>query len=118
MKSRNIVFSLLLAASSANLALAAHAGDTFHPADNEAGSINHVVPGKLTRAERLALDRAPAVSSEWVFRGGDTGYELRQHAYALSKGRIVHADDIPHDTKRPRFDASEAAALDRTYGGA
>lgn len=44
----------------------------------------------------------------WVFNG--EGWEPRQHSYAVSGGRLVHIDGIPHDTlpDRRSVDPKEA----------
>ena len=109
----------LAAAAVALASLGANATDVFHPANNEPGSINHVVPGTLTRAERAALDAKsqPGRDPFSVYAGEEGGWQLKQHAYALSNGRLVHADQIPHDTKAPVFTAADAAATEALYGG-
>ena len=52
-----------------------------------------------------------------VYDGEEGGRQLKQHAYAFSNGRLVHADQIPHDTKAPVFTAADAAAPGALYGG-
>lgn len=110
----------LAAAAVAVASLGANAADVFHAADNEAGSINHVVPGKITRADRAALVAKSQSDADplWVFAGEESGWQLKQHAYAILNGRVVHADQFPHDTKAPAFSAAEAAATQTLYGGA
>ena len=97
----------------------ATAADVFHPANNEPGAVNHVVPGKLTRAERAALDRQSQANRDAfsVFAGEESGWQLKQHGYAFSNGRLVHADQIPHDTRAPRFTTAEAIAMEAQYRG-
>ena len=88
----------------------AGAADVFHPSKDETATANHVVPGKLTRAqrdaeERLATDRA---DNQWVFLGEEAGWSLRPHGYAWQQGRIVHNDPFSHDTPKPRLDSIAA----------
>jgi len=109
---KSMLMYLLSAATAAATSMSAMADATFHPTNDEAGAINHVVPGKLTRAERQALEQAEAAHKDalWAFAGEEAGWELRQHAYSFSGGRMVHADDIPHDAPRSRFDPSDTSA--------
>ena len=81
----------------------AQAASTFHPADNEAGAVNHVVPGTLSAAQVEASRRFAErqLDSNWSYTGGDSGWTLEQHAYELREGRLVHTDDFPHDSPRP-----------------
>ena len=114
-------FRIPLAAAAVALAsLGANAADVFHAANNEAGSINHVVPGTITRGDHAALEAKSQSRADplWVFTGEETGWQLEQHAYTISYGRVVHADPFPHDTKAPVFSAAEAAATQALYGGA
>lgn len=106
MKSRIIPTLALLAASALVPALA---DDFGHPANNEAGSSYHgpeyrLVEGRLVRADAASTKSAAAERADpnWTFVGGDTGWVLAPHAYALESGRIVHADRFSHDTPRPR----------------
>ncbi|MEO5693476.1 MAG: hypothetical protein ABIQ72_10155 [Usitatibacter sp.] len=102
MKTRTTLFATTLAAAMM-LPFAASATSTFHPANNEAGTVNHVVAGTLSRAERDAIEKADAqrANSAWTYTGGEGGWELRQHSYALRAGKVIHTDDIAHDTPRP-----------------
>ena len=115
MKSRIAIAAAAVALAS----LGANATEVFHAANNEAGSINHVVPGKHTRAEHDAIEAKsqPNGDAMWVFAGEGAGWQLKQHAYVFQKGRFVHADQIPHDTKAPDFSVAEAAATQARYGG-
>lgn len=88
----------------------AGAADVFHPSNDETATANHVVPGKLTRAqlvaaERLSVDRA---DKQWVFLGEEAGWSLRPHGYAFRQGRLVHNDSFSHDTPKPRLDSIAA----------
>jgi hypothetical protein len=58
---------------------------------------------------------ARAAKDDWEYVGGDTGCELRQHRYDFVNGRLVHSDDIPHDTPKPTF--AEPNASPRTESG-
>jgi hypothetical protein len=93
----------------------AGAADVFHPSNDEPGTVNHVVPGKHTRAEHQAAERSstPSADSQWVFLGEEAGWSLRPHGYAFSGGRLVHNDPYAHNTPKPRLD-SIAASTYRT----
>lgn len=92
-----------LAIGTTAFALAAGASSTFHPANNETGSITHAVPGKLTNTEQAALDRLEAqrIDPLWIQTPGEGGWQLRQHSYDFRNGRLVHTDTFAHDTPRP-----------------
>ena len=96
---------LALAIAAATTAGTAIASTTFHPSSDEPGTTVHVVPGTITKAERESLDRPEAASaqSEWVYRGGEAGWELSPHSYDLRGGRLEHTDRIPHDTPTPAY---------------
>ena len=84
---------------------AAIADQTFHPSKDEVGTIMHVVPGVKSRAQ-VGVDPSAtavngAVSDGWRYVGGDTGWELIQHAYAFRGGKLVHVDNIDHSTPKP-----------------
>ncbi len=84
---------------------AAIADQTFHPSKDEVGTIMHVVPGTKSRAQvdidRRATATNVVVSDGWRYVGGDTGWELIQHAYAFRGGKLVHVDNIDHSTPKP-----------------
>ena len=79
------------------------ASTTFHPSSDEPGTTVQVVPGTITKAERESLDRAEAATAQgdWVYRGGEAGWELSPHSYDFRGGRLEHSDRIPHDTPTP-----------------
>ena len=84
---------------------AAIADQTFHPSKDEVGTIMHVVPGTKSRAQVDVDRRATAangvVTDGWRYVGGDTGWELVQHAYAFRNGKLLHIDNIDHSTPKP-----------------
>ncbi len=81
---------------------AAFANQTFHPANNEAGVITHSVPGSKTRAQVEAEQIAAATAvGNWRYVGGDIGWELVQHAYVFRNGKLVHVDQLEHNTPKP-----------------
>ena len=97
---------------------AAVADQTFHPSKDEVGTVTHVVPGTKTRvqveADRNELDRNAAARNiatpdAWRYVGGDTGWELVQHAYAFRNGKLVHADKFDHSTPKPSLASIEQA---------
>lgn len=106
-RSRSAIAAIVL---SLGAAVAAEAASTFHPADNEASSVNHVVQGTLSRAQVEAAQRLADehLDTQWSYTGGDAGWTLKQHAYELRAGRVVHADEFPHDSPRPEVPKSGA----------
>lgn len=109
-----LVVGVIVAATT----LEVRASSTFHPADNEAGAVNHVAPGKLTKAEHAAFEREEVarIDPNWKQVGGDSERELVQHSYELRSGRIVHTDSFRHDTPRPTPEP-DAPALVYPAGG-
>ena len=84
---------------------AAFADQTFHPSKEEDGTIMHVVPGTKSRAqvnaEQIAAAKKDVTADGWRYVGGETGWELVQHAYAFRSGKLVHIDNIDHSTPKP-----------------
>lgn len=96
---------LTVAISLSLLAGGAAADQTFHPSKDETGTVMHVIPGLKSRAqldaERTAIAKNEVSKDGWRYVGGDTGWELVQHAYAFRGGKLVHADNIDHNTPKP-----------------
>ena len=84
---------------------AALADQTFHPSKDEVGTIMHVVPGTKSRAqvnaEQITTAKNDVTADGWRYVGGETGWELVQHAYAFRSGKLVHIDNIDHSTPKP-----------------
>ena len=84
---------------------AAVADQTFHPSKDETGTIMHVVPGTKSRvqvdAERIEAAKKDVTADGWRYVGGETGWELVQHAYEFRSGKLVHTDKIDHSTPKP-----------------
>ena len=114
---------LLLGAGFAGAAISA---DLAYPVSDETGTAYRAAEyalraGKLVRVDHA--DGAPAVApatpaSEWLLVAGDTGWELKPHAYDISQGRLVHADEFAHDTPRPSLAGETTSApQDSPYAG-
>ena len=97
---------------------AAVAEQTFHPSNDEAGTVMHFVPGTKSRAQieadkneadRIAAARNIATPDAWRYVGGETGWELVQHAYAFRNGKFVHVDKFDHSTPKPSLASIEQA---------
>lgn len=118
MKSRSIFATLFISAAAAAAGMA-NADATFHTAGNEAGVVTHAVPGTLTVAQARAANVQGRVGgdAQWQWTNEATGHELRQHAYAFRNGRLVHADDISHNSPRPRLSADDVKAAGIAYPG-
>ncbi len=89
------------------------ADQTFHPSKGEDGTIMHVVPGTKSRAqvdaERIATAKIDISADGWRYVGGETGWELVQHAYNFRNGKWVHADKFDHSTPKPSLSSIEQA---------
>lgn len=99
------IIPLTVALSLSLLAGTASADQTFHPSKDETGTIMHAVPGLKSRAqvdaERISGTKTNVSADGWRYVGGDTGWELVPHSYAFRGGRLVHTDNIDHNTPKP-----------------
>lgn len=81
------------------------ADQTFHPSNDETGTIMHVVPGTKSKAqikaEQIASAKINVTSDGWRYVGDETGWELVQHAVDFRDGKWVHADKFDHNTPKP-----------------
>ena len=81
------------------------ADQTFHPSNDETGTIMHVVPGTKSKAqikaEQIASAKINVMSDGWRYVGDETGWELVQHAVDFRDGKWVHADKFDHNTPKP-----------------
>ena len=112
MKSRII---RLAATMVATIPFASYADAPFHPTQDETGAIYHIVPSKTSKES--ATRQAPK-DPAWELRGGESGWELKQHAYAVKGGRVVHADSFDHAwSPRRAIDPAEIARRDRELSG-
>jgi hypothetical protein len=82
---------------------------------------NEVVDAEYARIDtsnsRPIPRSAPVARDDWEYVAGDTGWELRQHKYDFANGRLVHSDDIPHNTPKPVFAAPKASSRTDDSGG-
>ena len=90
-------------------------------AHNESGSAYHgaeygKVDGKLARVDtwntQAKTGTAPTADDSWEYQAGDAGWQLRQHRYDFVGGRLVHTDNIPHNTPKPKFATDETFFAD------
>ncbi|MBL0121622.1 MAG: hypothetical protein IPP88_02475 [Betaproteobacteria bacterium] len=92
---------------------AAVADQTFHTANDEAGAIMHYVPGTKSRtqveAERTKAAKNDVTADGWRYVGGETGWELVQHAVDFHNGKWAHADKFDHNTPKPSLASLERA---------
>lgn len=108
--------SLRLAALAATaLPFAAFAEAPFHVSNDEAGTIYHVVPSRPGDAAQGTDIQAH--DPNWEYKGGETSWELRQHAYEFRGARLVHADSFDHASPRQVVDAREVSRRDAALGG-
>lgn len=100
------------------------ADQTFHPSNDEPGTIMHVIAGTKSRAQvetrRIEVANNGVAGDGWRYVGGEAGWELVQHAYDFRAGKLVHTDSIDHSTPRPSIASIEQARkqyLDLYSGG-
>ena len=92
-------------AISALAAPAAFASSGVTPTNNERGYKTHAMPASgLTRdqvrAELEAFKRNPVSADGSRFVGGEAGWEIEGHKSAWRNGKLMHADNIDHNTPR------------------
>ena len=69
-----------------------------HSDEHSAIYVASVASAKATGSESSGV-QAWNGDPDWIANG--EGWEPRQHAYAFSRGRLTHADNIEHNTPRP-----------------
>jgi hypothetical protein len=80
--------------------------------------------GKLVHVDKLSHDTAPPVTATtkigdysadglYVYKGGDSGWQLAQHKKVLKDGKWVHTDKIPKNTATPPAPTATQIAQDR-----
>ena len=114
-----------LAAGAAVFAAPAFAHGLADAAPTESGSTYHVakyavVDGRIARVDDSAAAAASTAQNDpnWVFVGGDAGWELVPHAFAIGRNGLTHADAFRHDSPKPPTPAPREARLDNLYSGA
>lgn len=104
MTTRNLMLALALVGA-ATAPLSAMAGAEFVYNKGEPGVLLQDVPSNgLTRAEKLAQDRAQSAAeaaqrSGWRFVGGEVGWTYEGHQFARVGQEWVCVDGIDHGTK-------------------
>ena len=108
-------FALRLATlAAAALPLTAFADAPFHASNDEAGTVYHVLPSRADTPRSRPTPDDP----NWEDKGGDSGWELRQHAYEFRGGKVIHADGFDHESPRKRVDAADPWRRNVDHGGA
>ncbi len=80
--------------------------------------------GKLVHVDKLSHNTAPPVTATtkigdysadglYVYKGGDSGWQLAQHKKVLKDGKWVHTDKIPKDTATPPAPTAKQLEQDR-----
>ena len=103
--------SALLALLAASFIGSASAAEFAYPVANETGSAYRGAEYIFQGGKLVRVDEAAAVApvdgavpdTAWEYVGGDSGWQLKQHAYDFVKGGLVHADAFRHDTARPKI---------------
>lgn len=104
MTTRNLMLALALIGAAA-APLSAMAGADFVSIKGEAGALLQDVPSVgLTRAEKLAQDRALSAAeasklSGWRYVGGEAGWIFEGHKYARVGQEWACVDGIDHSAK-------------------
>lgn len=109
MQIKKVVFALALVGTSLSAAFAADTGTW------QGGEIGYVpAPAHSTlsrgdvRQELQAFRRNPVTSDGGTIVGGEVGYEPAQHSFAFADGKLIHSDNIAHNTPRPSVDMTSA----------
>ena len=97
--------ALLLGSASIATAFAADQAPARQSANVYRSPENVVVEGQTAQAPR----------SDWIYLGGDSGWQLRQPAYAWRNGEIVRIDSARQDTPRPKLADDIWANPDERY---
>lgn len=126
MLTKKLVMAVAVVASGVLGAIAAptsFASSGYTPANTEIGYTTHPMPGTRTRAEvqeeLKAFQKNPVSADGWRWIGGEVGWEIEPHKYELRNGKIIHVDNLDHNTpKSGRLMSTEEKRLqDELYFG-
>ena len=99
---RQTVFALALAGAAIP---AAFASNGSAPMRGEQGFETHAMQSTWSRAdvqrELADFRKNPMTAEGGTFTQGETGYVFPQHSYDFKGGKLVHSDNIAHNTPRP-----------------
>ena len=109
MSLRKTVFVLALVSTSIP---AAFASSGLTPVGGEVGFETHVMPGTKNRSDvqkdLQTFRKNPVAADGGTLVGGEVGYEFAKHSYALQGGKLVHTDNIAHNTSKPNLAMTDA----------
>lgn len=119
MSIRKSFFALVVASAAIPAAFATSGGV---PVGGEQAYEPHTVQGTASRSqvksEVMGNSQARVASDRVRMVGGEIAYVQSQHGYSFEGGRLVHADNIAHDTPRPTLALTDAERrAERSYGG-
>jgi opacity protein-like surface antigen len=120
MNARNIAIAIALSSAAISSAFAADTGQLLN---GELGYVPAPFHGTLTRDEverdLASFQRNPVTADGSRFVGGEVGYEYPSHSYAIRNGKLVHTDNIAHNTPRKsgRMTPNQIDAFQDSYPG-
>lgn len=104
----------LVALAIATLALPAMAGSWPNLPARKAST---TAAGTWVAIPPQSAQAAPVSNDGFAYIGGDGGWELVQHNYVLSNGRLVHSDECDHAVRAPAVAAPASNAGFVNAGG-
>ena len=111
MSIRQTVFALALVGTSIPAAFASSGATNL---STDRGFEFHATQSTKSRADVMkeleASKKAPAagMNRSPSFNRGDSGYVAEPHSFAVQAGRLVHTDNIAHNTPKPRLAMTDA----------
>lgn len=106
---RKTVFALALVGAAIPAAFA-NSGSTL--VGGELGFETHAMQSTKSRAdvqqELEAFRKNPVTADGGKIDGTNIGYINPQHSYAFQGGKLVHTDNIAHDTPKPSLAMTDA----------
>ena len=109
--------SIILAALAGAVALPAFATNGTSYDGGEVGFQFHAMPSTVTRAqvqkELAEWRKNPVTADGYRDVGGQAGWLPGAHRSDLRDGKLVHADNLPHDTPKPSLAMTPAERAQR-----
>ncbi len=120
MNARNIAIAIALGSAAVTSAFAT---DTGRLLNGELGYVPAPFHGTMSRDEVArdleSFQQNPVAADGSRFVGGEVGYEYPTHSYAFQNGKLVHTDNIAHNTPRKigRLSPDQIEAFQEAYPG-
>ncbi len=120
MNAHKIFIAIAIGSAAATSAFAADTGQLLN---GELGYVPAPFHGSLTRDEVIrdlkSFQKNPVTADGSRFVGGEVGYEYPTHSYSFKNGKLVHTDNLAHNTpkKSGRLSPDEIKAFKNAYPG-